>query len=92
MRTIPFNSFPTDEQEIFQSSCVRWGKKLRDFVVTADEPDSPDREREVTVTYVPSARARSYRAGDGARWIGEFEDDLQLVYFGRMPQAARKSG
>ena len=90
MRTVVFNSFPEDEQEIFQLSCRRWGKRLRDFVVTAEEPDSLDdqqrsRPREVTVTYVPSARARSYRADRGARWIGDFEDDLQLVYFGRTP-------
>jgi len=90
MRTITFNSFPEDEQEIFQLSCKRWGKRLRDFVVTAEEPDSPEdrqslRPREVTVKYVPSARARSYRADNGAGWIGDFEDDLQLVYFGRTP-------
>jgi hypothetical protein len=90
MRTISFSSFPEEEQEIFQLSCRRWWKRPRDFVVTAEEPDSPEdqqsfKPREVTVMYLPSAKARSYRADRGGRWIDDFEDDLQAVYFGRMP-------
>ncbi len=90
MRTIAFDSFPEEEQEIFQLSCKRWGMRSRDFVVTAEEPDSPGdqrslKPREVFVKYLPSAKARSYRGDRGGRWINDFEDDLELVYFGQSP-------
>jgi hypothetical protein len=95
MRTIAFNSFPQDEQEIFRSSCVRWGKRPDDFLVSAEELDSPGRRgpahREVTVEHIPSSKARTYRAGRGAGWIGDFEDDLQAVYFGRTWQFSPSS-
>lgn len=86
MRTVEFTSFPKHEQEIFKIACRRWNKNFDDFVVQATEYDSPTGtsgpiRREVTVRHLPSRKARRYDAGRREGWYGEFEDDLQAVFF-----------
>jgi hypothetical protein len=56
IRTIAFASFPQDEQDIFRSSCRRWGKRLDEFLVKPEKPDpvpgpKSASQREVTVAY-----------------------------------------
>jgi hypothetical protein len=92
MRTIAFNLFPQNEQDVFRSSCLRWLKSPDEFLVKAEEPDLPagfprSVQREVIVVHVPSAKARRYQAGHGSSWNAAFEDDLQAVYFSTRRQS-----
>jgi hypothetical protein len=86
MRTIAFNLFPEEEQDVFKSSCLRWGMRPKDFLVKAEELDRPagasrDVRREVIVIHIPSSKGRRYQAGNGSRWNSAFQDDLQALYF-----------
>jgi hypothetical protein len=88
MQIISLESFPSDEREDFISSCKRWRRDPDDFVVTAEEPDSPGSppgpvRREVIVTHIPSGKARRYAAGHGSNWNLSFGEDLQALYFTR---------
>lgn len=86
MRTLAFTLLPPDEQDNFLSSCRRWRRNPKEFLVKAEEYDpspgapSPLR-RDVIVAHVPSGKARRYAAGHGSSWNASFEDDLQAVFF-----------
>jgi hypothetical protein len=86
MRTIAFNLFPRGEQEVFRSSCRRWGRSPAEFNVRAEEHElSPGSNnashRDVIVRHMRLGKARRYEAGGGSDWNGAFEDDLQALFF-----------
>jgi hypothetical protein len=86
MKTIPFELFPVDEQEIFIASCRRAGKSQKEFIVRAEEEDpipgsAQPARREVIVKHVPTGNAMRYNAGPGTNWDSAFLDDLVVGFF-----------
>jgi hypothetical protein len=86
MRTVPFDLFPAKEQEDFRISCRHWGRSLDEFLVRAEEDDSPPGHpgplrRQVIVTHLSLRRTRRYDAALGSGWIRAFEDDVQALFY-----------
>ena len=88
VRTVPFKSFPADEQAMFAACCKHWWRSPDEFAVIAEEGDlaadtlRPVR-RDVIVLHMASGKARRYDAGDGSNWNDAFDDDLDAMFFPR---------
>jgi hypothetical protein len=76
-----FESLPEWEQEDFQKCCEHHRYNRKEFEVSCGE-DLAYSTSVRTVTVTRNGYSKRYDAGKGTDWIVQFDDDLQLQYFG----------
>ena len=78
--------FPTDEQDDFKATLLRWRLDAGDFEVTALEQDPPvnggPTESTVTVLRRSNGKSEHFRAGHVSHWIIDFEHAVRAGVFG----------